>query len=116
MIVKDVCSRQGQIVFCKPTCGKTCNSLRHTSPHTLSSIAVFHLLPYLVCGQAFVDEAHFGEVLHPRCHTGQHIHQLHYTQLAFMFLRLWRKEKKRGDGKRKEEQGGGEQRGGGETS
>lgn len=41
-----------------------------------------------------MDKAHFGEVLHPRRHSGQQIHQLHYTQLAFMFLRL-RKEKEK---------------------
>lgn len=87
VIVKDAC-RQGQIVFCNPP-EKTCNRLWHTSPHTLSSIISSHLLPYLVCGEPFVDEAHFSEVLHPWCHPSQHIHQLHHTQLALVLLRLW---------------------------
>lgn len=67
----------------------------HHPPHSLSSIISSHLLPHLVCGQPFVDEAHFGEVLHPRCHSGQYIHQLHYAQLALVFLGGGRKKRSR---------------------
>lgn len=46
---------------------------------------------HLVRSQTLVHEAHFSEVLHTGCHTGQHVHQLHDAELTLVFLR-WQED------------------------
>lgn len=54
----------------------------------------FLSLTHLMCRESLVDKAHFGQVLHPWGHSGQHIHQLNHAQLAFVFLGLHKVKQK----------------------